>query len=109
MGTKPVLPGYVMKSVATKDADGAWIKQVREPGEVFEAPAAHIVKGISALVDGEGRTLAKWIKTSLDAGGVDYIAAIKAAFADVAPRPVIGRAGRDERRAFDGLSDRGST
>ena len=89
MGTKPVLPGFVIKTIATKGQDGAWIKQGREPGEVFEAPSAHVVKGVSALVDGDGRTLAKWIKTSLDASSVDYVEAIKGAFAECEPRPAI--------------------
>lgn len=66
MGTKPVLPGFAIKSIASKQGD-AWIKQTKAPGEVFELPAGQVVKGVSALVDGQGREVAKWIKTAADA------------------------------------------
>lgn len=66
MGTRPVLPGFAIKSIASKE-DGAWVKQTKAPGEVFELPAGQMVKGVSALVDGQGREVAKWIKTAVDA------------------------------------------
>lgn len=75
LGTKPVLPGYAIKSIASKHGD-AWIKQTKAPGEVFELPAGQVVKGVSALVDGQGREVAKWIKTATDS---DNAAAIFAA------------------------------
>ena len=46
MGTEPVLPGFQIKSVASKQGD-AWVKQTAEHGEVFETPAGHAVKGVS--------------------------------------------------------------
>lgn len=67
LGTEPVLPGYAIKSISSKTADGAWVKQTREPGAVFEAPVGHMVKGVSALVDADGRELLKWVKTGKDA------------------------------------------
>ncbi len=76
LGTEPVLPGFAIKSVASKTADGAWVKQTKAPGEVFELPAGQVVKGVSALVDGQGREVAKWIKTATDS---DNAAAIFAA------------------------------
>jgi hypothetical protein len=75
LGTKPVLPGFAIKSIASKEGD-AWIKQTKAPGEVFELPAGQVVKGVSAFVDGHGREVAKWIKTAADA---DNAAAIFAA------------------------------
>lgn len=66
LGTDPVLPGFAIKSIASKAADGAWIKQTKAPGEVFALPAGQVVKGVSALVDGQGREVAKWIKTTTD-------------------------------------------
>lgn len=75
LGTRPVLPGFAIKSIASKEGD-AWIKQTKAPGEVFELPAGQVVKGVSALVDGQGREVAKWIKTAAD---VDNAAAIFAA------------------------------
>lgn len=83
LGFKPVLPGYAIKKTSTQlGPDGElqreWIQQSKAPGEVFEMPAGHQIKGVSALVDGEGRELFKWIKTKED--GVDTLALIKAAF-----------------------------
>ena len=51
------MPGFVIHSLAEK-VDGKWIKQVQEPGEPgeeFAAPVGHVVKGVSALVDPDGR------------------------------------------------------
>lgn len=62
----PAMPGYTIKSVASKDVNGAWIKQTKEPGEEFAVPNGHAVKGVSALVDGDGRTIQQWIKTRED-------------------------------------------
>lgn len=66
-GTDPVLPGFAIKSIASKAADGAWVKQTREHGEAFELPAGHSIKGVSALVDAEGRVIQAWHKTTADA------------------------------------------
>ena len=67
LGTKPVLPGFAIKSIASKTEDGAWVKQTKAAGEVFEVPAGQRVKGVSALVDAQGREVAKWVKTTVDA------------------------------------------
>lgn len=61
----PVMPGYAIKSVASKQ-DGAWIKQVREHGDEFEVPDGQKIKGVSALVDPDGREIIKWVKTDTD-------------------------------------------
>jgi hypothetical protein len=60
MGTRPVLPGFAIKSVSSKTEDGAWVKQTKAPGEVFEMPEGFAHKRISNLSDGQGRTLARW-------------------------------------------------
>jgi len=65
-GTRPVMPGYAIKSVSSKDGD-AWIKQVKEHGEAYDIPDGHSVKGESALVDADGRIIQKWVKTNADA------------------------------------------
>lgn len=87
MGPVEALPGYTLKSVATKSADGSWVKQAKEPGPAFEMPPGHMVKGVSALVDAEGRVLNQWIKTRDDAEA--QLAAMQAAvqgFKDEIPR-----------------------
>lgn len=67
-GTKPVLPGFrISKTTAVTNQDGdvvrEFIQQRPEAGASFEVPAGHVIKGVSALVDPDGRELAKWIKT----------------------------------------------
>lgn len=87
MGPVEALPGYTLKGVATKAADGSWVKQAKEPGPEFELPPGHMVKGVSALVDAEGRVLNQWVKTREDAEA--QLAAMRAAvqgFKDEIPR-----------------------
>lgn len=69
LGTKPVLPGFALsKTTAVTDRDGAvvreFIQQRPEHGEVFEVPDGHAVKGVSALIDSDGRTIQRWVKTN---------------------------------------------
>lgn len=84
LGTDPVLPGFAIKSVASKQGE-AWVKQTREHGAVFDLPAGHQVKGVSALVDAEGRTIQSWIKTREKVSAVDIAETLKEAFKDYAP------------------------
>jgi predicted phosphodiesterase len=70
-GFQPVLPGFrVSRTSHSFDADGnlkaEHIQQKPELGEVFEMPAGHVAKGVSTLVDPDGRVLQQWIKTKLD-------------------------------------------
>jgi hypothetical protein len=84
----PAMPGFEIKSVS-ENIDGRWIKQVQEPGESdepFEAPAGHVVKGVSALVDPDGRIVQQWIKTREDRLDPLQVAEwIKQAFVDWTP------------------------
>lgn len=81
LGTRDILPGYIIKSIATKNEDGTWVKQTREPGEEFKVPEGHSVKGVSALVDPDGRVIQKWVKTGAERVDI-AIGAIKEAFAE---------------------------
>lgn len=68
LGFDPVLLGFAIKQISTQeDAQGniksRSIQQVKEPGEIFEVPTGHCVKGVSTLVDAEGRAVQTWIKT----------------------------------------------
>lgn len=85
MGTEPVLPGFAIKSIASKTADGAWVRQGKDAGEQFTVPAGHTVKGVSALVDADGRVIQSWQKTRLEPSAIDIAAALKDAFADWVP------------------------
>lgn len=85
-GTRPVMPGYAIKSVSSKDGD-AWIKQVKEHGGEFVIPSGHSVKGVSALVDAEGREIQKWVKTNIDAAATRLaLDAVVAALKEDLPR-----------------------
>lgn len=64
LGFDPVLHGFEVAQVSSKDeVTGAWVKQRPAPGEEFEPPEHHVVKGVSALVDEDGRVKMKWVKT----------------------------------------------
>ena len=65
LGFSPVLPGFAIKSTASK-VDGVWVKQIKAPGEQFEMPPGQRLTGVSALVDATGRETVKWIKTGED-------------------------------------------
>lgn len=80
-GTRPVLPGFAIKSVASKDGD-TWVKQVKEHGEVYATPDGHSVKGESTLVDADGRVIQKWVKTRNEYSAEDIVEILKSAFAD---------------------------
>lgn len=66
LGTSPVLPGYQIKSIATKGEDGSWVKQTKEHGDKFKVPGGHSIKGVSALVDADGRVIQRWVKTGAE-------------------------------------------
>lgn len=68
LGTEPILPGFtISKTSATYDADGNLksqsIAQKPEPGEHFQIPEGHEIKGLSTLVGPDGRTVSQWVKT----------------------------------------------
>lgn len=87
LGYDPVLPGFAVKSIASKVGD-AWVKQTKEAGEEFAVPDGHIVKGVSALLDADGRTISQWVKTR--EGNAPILSeAIKAALQGYEPAPLI--------------------
>lgn len=86
-GFSPVLPGFrVSRTSTTYGADGdvksESIQQKPELGEEFAVPNGHVVKGVSALVDPDGRIVQQWIKTRTDEYAVDWAETFKAAFVD---------------------------
>ena len=64
---------YAGETVATK----------RESGPVFDLPSDHDIKGVSALVDQDGRVRSQWIKTRREALSPEALAELmKSAFDD---------------------------
>lgn len=84
MGFSPILPGFRVAQVTNTPA-GDYIKQKPERGPEFAIPEGHRVKGVSALVDGEGREVIKWVKTQETPSAIDVAETLKAAFADYGP------------------------
>lgn len=85
-GTDPVIPGFRISQV-TNTPNGDFVQQRPQRGPEFDIPAGHVLKGVSALVDQDGRTIQKWIKTR--AGDIDpdlLIGLFKDAFADLGSR-----------------------
>ena len=72
LGYNPVLPGFqIAETSTTFDADGNVLRQsVRqrpEHGPEFEMPEGHILKGVSVMRSGNGKTVIRWDKTDVDA------------------------------------------
>lgn len=82
-GTDPVIPGFRISKVTTTPR-GDFIQQQPERGPAFELPDGHRIKGVSALVDGDGREVLKWVKTGEGELSLDAITrAMREAFTDV--------------------------
>lgn len=80
MGFDPIMPGFAVKTVSSRSADGVWVKQAKAPGDVFDVPEGHAVKGVSALVDAEGRLVQKWVKTREETASENLVDALKGVF-----------------------------
>lgn len=81
----PAPPGFVVwRHSAQTGADGKvereWVGSKPPPGDTFRPIEGHLIKGESALVNAEGRTLAKWIKTR-EAPSLHLAEALREAFA----------------------------
>jgi hypothetical protein len=76
-GYTSVMPGFRISQV-TNTPNGDFIKQQPERGEAFSVPEGHTIKGVSALVDPDGREIIKWVKTrEEDAGKTLLLETIK--------------------------------
>lgn len=81
----PAMPGFRVSRVSDGPA-GRTVEQKPDVGEAFAVPPGHTVKGVSALLDPEGREVAKWVKTregDLDPAAI--VGFVKSAFEDYKP------------------------
>lgn len=64
-----------------------WVQSKPDVGDVFEPPAGHVIKGVSALLDPDGRKIVEWIKTQQGdgAGLVDALRETFASYKGAAP------------------------
>lgn len=86
MGPAETMPGYVISSLSEKIGD-KYVKQVKAPGPVFEAPATHVTGKLTVNLDAEGRVKQSWPRFEPNKLAQD--AAMKAAasaFAETLPR-----------------------
>ncbi len=79
-------PGFrIVKHSVQLDKDGdlqkEWVGTKPDSGEAFEMLPGHAVKGESALLDGNGRVLTKWVKTTRDGSG-NFVDAFLTAFSE---------------------------
>ena len=87
IGYKPVMHGFkVTRSSTTLDAHGnvraQHVQQKPDVGDEFEVPLGQTIKGVSALVDAEGRIVNQWVKTREETATADLVAALKTAFSE---------------------------
>lgn len=86
LGPGATLPGYVIKSLS-QTPTGTYVKQVKAHGAKWAAPDGHHVRGVSALVDAEGRVVQQWLKTNAeDVARELHLRAVAAALAEDLPR-----------------------
>lgn len=115
LGTKPVLPGMrISQTTAVTNEAGdvvrEFIQQRPERGPEFDVPAGHVVKGVSALVDAEGRVVQQWLKTGADAElQAAAMRAVVDGFKDELPRAGatawLGHGNRDDLLNFFAVTD----
>jgi len=105
MGYDPVLPGFAVRQVSTtQDAQGntekTHIQQRKAAGEVFEMPAGLALKGVTALVDGDGRVIHQHLMGRPDKQAqLDAMRAAVDAFKEELPREIPVAAPRHYNRA----------
>lgn len=98
MGTAPVLPGFgISKTTTVTDETGRTVREFIQqrplPDGKFSIPEGHEIKGVSALVDGQGNVVQSWYKTREGDNSGLTLEAIKAAFegysgrAEASPQP----------------------
>lgn len=66
LGTEPVLPGYRISQIST-GPNGTFVQQRPERGDAFEMPSGLKLKGVTALVDADGRVIHQHIMGRADA------------------------------------------
>ena len=82
----PAMPGYRISQVTDGPA-GQSVQQKPEHGDVFSVPTGHVVKGVSTLLDPDGRKIVEWVKTASDAAAQQAaMQAVVAAFKEEIPR-----------------------
>jgi hypothetical protein len=75
--------------------DPAQERGERRAGAAFQMPEGHVLKGVSALVDKDGKEVLRWVKTREDLSVADIVETIREAFveyegrAEASPAPKV--------------------
>lgn len=91
MGYGPVLPGFrLCKTTTVLDADGnvqrEFVQQKPANEGAFNMPPGHLVKGVSAYLDSDGKVIGQWVKTKEgDRDPLDIAKIIEGAFENFKP------------------------
>lgn len=103
-GYDPVLDGFEITKTSVQigeygETQKQWVTQKPERGEVFEVPAGHKIKGVSALVDGDNRVIAQWMKTKDEPDPDEIIEQVQKAFENFQPKApsIIRTAGNEDK------------
>jgi hypothetical protein len=81
----PAMPGFRVSRL-NDGPHGKSVEQKPEHGGEFTVPVGHAIKGVSALIDQDGREIVKWVKTREDRlDPLQVVEWIKASFADWKP------------------------
>lgn len=89
--TDPVMPGFrISRTAHTYDGDGTLrtqsIQQKPDIGPEFEIPPGQEIKGVSALLDPDGRVIQRWVKTRTESVMPHLVEALKTVFAEYSGR-----------------------
>lgn len=86
-GPEETKPGFAIKSITSKTADGSIVKQVKEAGTEYEPTSGLAVKGKTTWVNAEGRVTQQVVMERADAKAqMDAMRAVVAGFKDEIPR-----------------------
>lgn len=90
LGFAPVIPGFETAKISSQlDASGnverTFVQQRPERGPDYEIPKGHVIKGVSSLVDADGRTVQSWIKTREGINPSLFVDDLAAHFANFKP------------------------
>lgn len=87
LGPMATKPGYAIKSITSKAADGSIVKQVKEAGEEYQPTDGLAVKGKTTWINPEGRITQQVVMERTDAKAlIELMRAAVAGFKDEIPR-----------------------
>lgn len=80
LGPAETLPGYAIKSVSRRAADGSWVRETKAAGDEYRPTPGLLVKGKTSLLDADGRIIHQHVmeRADADAKALAWEAAVSA-------------------------------